>query len=378
MNRPNDTPVRILHVLGQLRRGGVETWLMHVLRNIDRDRFRMEFLVHDEQPGAYDEEVRRLGGRIHHCPEPRRFVRYARHFRTLLMQHGPYDVVHSHVYFHSGIVLRLARQAGIPRRIAHSHTAQPNDRAGLYRRLYRTVMRNLILSHATAGLACSSSAADSLFGPRWQSDQRWRVLPYGIELAPYAIEYDRQQVRQELGISPEALVIGHVGTFSAVKNHEFLVDVAAEIAQRRPDAWFLFVGDGPLRPGIEQQLVERQLSDRCVLPGSRDDVPRLMCAAMDAFLFPSFYEGLGLVLVEAQAAGLPAVASGVVPPEAVVVKESVCSLPLTESAATWAETLLSLFESPKRPSRASARRRIEQSDFAIENSVAQLEKMYTN
>lgn len=115
------TPVRILHVLGGMERAGAETWLMHLLRMIDRDRYRMDFLVHVPEPQDYDDEIRALGSSILPCPHTRNPCRYARAFGEILRAHGPYDVVHSHVHHHSGFVLRLAKHAGVPTRIAHSH-----------------------------------------------------------------------------------------------------------------------------------------------------------------------------------------------------------------------------------------------------------------
>lgn len=370
-------PVRVLHVLGRLRRGGVETWLMHVLRNIDRHRFRFDFLVHSVTPGDYDDEVRSLGSRIFPCPDPRYLRRYARRFRAILSEHGPYDVVHSHVHHYSGFVLRLAHQAGVPRRIAHSHTAPRQAGRSLARRLYLGLAKSAIRRHATAGLACSSEAACSLFGDAWQADGRWSTLPYGIDLSPFDAACSRPAVREELGLPPDALVVGHVGTFSDVKNHKFFVQVAAEIRRRREDAWFLLVGDGPLRAKIETDIARAGLADRFVLAGSRADVPRLMRGGMDAFLFPSRYEGLGLVLVEAQAAGLPSVFSNRVPREAVVVEHLLRSLPLSEPASAWAESLLALYEANLGNPSSDALECVKQSDFTIEKSVRRLEKTYT-
>ena len=376
-----DRPVRVLHVLGQLRRGGVETWLMHVLRHIDRERFAMDFLVHASAPGQYDAEAQRLGSQILHCPAPRRPWRYARRFRMLLQEHGPYDVVHSHVYHYSGLVLRLAQQAGVPRRIAHSHTAQDaggGQTISPLRELYWRLARQWIHRYATRGLACSRDAARSLFGNAWQSDPRWQTLPYGVDFEPFEQPVDRPAVRGEVGIPDDALVVGHVGTFSAVKNHAFFIQVAEQIRQRRDDAWFLLVGDGPLRGEIESEVARRGLADRFVFAGSRDDVPRVLRGAMDAFLFPSLYEGLGLVLVEAQAAGLPAVYSDRVPAEAAVVEELLCPLSLSQPASEWAERLLGLLDARSDKYRQAALERLKQSDFDMAQCIDRLEKLYTH
>src|SRR5271157_154375 len=122
-------PIRILHVVGSMDRGGVETWLMNVLRHIDRDRFRMDFLVHTNQPAAYDAEVQSLGARILRCPATRHPIRYARRFLKIAKQFGPFDVLHSHVHDYSGYVVWLGRLAGVPIRISHSHNDTRTVRA---------------------------------------------------------------------------------------------------------------------------------------------------------------------------------------------------------------------------------------------------------
>jgi len=311
----------VLHVVGGMNRGGVETWLMHVLRHIDRERFQMDFLVHTTQECAYDEEIRALGAKIIPCLHPRRPWIYARNFKRILREDGAYDVVHSHVHHYSGHVLRLAHQAGVPVRIAHSHndTSALQAKARLLRRSYLALMKRWIARHATVGLAASRRAVADLFGRDWESDPRWRILYYGVDFTPFHADVDPAAVRAELGIPMDAFVVGHVGRFAEQKNHALLVDIATEATKWEPRTPVLLVGDGPLRPDIERQVAQAGLAERVIFAGIRPDVPRIMLGAMDLFLFPSLFEGLPLALVEAQAAGLPCVFSDVVSEEADVV-----------------------------------------------------------
>jgi glycosyltransferase involved in cell wall biosynthesis len=161
-----------------------------------------------------------------------------------------------------------------------------------------------------------------------------------------------------------------------VKNHSFLVEILSEVAKRIPEAQLLLVGDGPLRPQIEQQAIGLGLADQVVFAGSRSDVARLMLGAMDLFLFPSHYEGLGLVLVEAQAAGLPCLCSDVIPPEADAVRALVRRLSLSQPASVWAEHVLAARESPLPVGRREALAMVEQSPFSIRRSVQELEAVY--
>jgi glycosyltransferase involved in cell wall biosynthesis len=375
----NGRPIRILHVVGGMVRGGIETWLMHVLRHIDRDRFQMDFLVHTIEPCAYDNEIRNLGSQIIPCPLQRwRPWVYAANFKQILRDYGPYDIVHSHVHHFSGYVLHLTKQAGVPLGIAHSHndTSSQEAKAGLYRRLYCSLTKSWIAHNASLGLGCSRKAAADLFGSQWQADSRWQILYYGIDLTPFDNFVDPVTVRAELGIPTDAFVIGHVGRFHPQKNHAFLIEIAAEVAQREPQMRLLLLGEGSLQPSIKQKVLQMGLGDRVIFAGSRPDVSRLMLGAMDVFLLPSLHEGLGLVLIEAQAAGLSCIFSDVVPEEADVVKPLVRRISLSQPASNWAEALLQQRNAVSIITQSDALALVKQSPFSIETSVQHLENMY--
>ena len=335
--------IRILHVLGKLDRGGVETWLVQVLRNIDRKKYQMDFMVHTTDPGAHDEEVRALGARIIPCEGVSNPLQYASSFRRIARDNSPYDVVHSHVHHFSGYVLMLAALAGVKVRIAHSHTSAPEYSAGLPRCAYLAVMRHLIKRYTTVGITVSRLAGDSLMSG-WETDNRWHLMPYGLEIEPFGIRANSVALRKELGLPPEAAVVGHVGRFVDAKNHNLIVSVASELIKLRPNVSFLLIGDGPMRLAIETNLRNSGLTDRFVLTGTRDDIPMLMKSAMDVFLFPSKYEGLGIVLMEAQLAGLCSVVSDVIPVEADLTNDAVSRLPLSAQPRQWAEALNAILE----------------------------------
>jgi glycosyltransferase involved in cell wall biosynthesis len=237
-------------------------------------------------------------------------------------------------------------------------------------------MKWWIARHATLGLGASRKALASLFGPVWETDPRWRVFYCSIDLTPFQSLIDSVAVRTELGIPADGFVIGHVGRFYEQKNHLFLVDIAAEIAKREPRMRLLLVGDGTLRPNIEQKVAEMGLTDHVIFAGTRLDVPRLMLGAMDVFLFPSLYEGLGLVLIEAQVAGLPCIFSDVVPAEADVVKPLMRRLFLSQPASAWAEVILATSETGPGITQAEALMLVEQSSFNIRTTIKDLEKLY--
>ncbi|NJR59166.1 MAG: glycosyltransferase family 1 protein [Cyanobacteria bacterium CRU_2_1] len=378
MQSDKSRPIRILHVVGGMNRGGIETWLMHILRKIDRDRVHMDFLVHTVQPCAYDDEIFTLGSQIIPCLYPSRPLQYAHHFKQVLQKQNPYDIVHSHVHYFSGYVLQLAHQAGVPIRIAHSHLDSTllEAKAGPYRRLYLALMKRWITYYATLGLACSQQAAIDLFGSTWNTNPHRQILQYGINLAPFHKQVDSIATRAEFGIPADAFVVGHIGRFEPQKNHLFLLDIAAEVIQREPNSFFLLVGIGSLHSIIEQKAKQIGLANRCIFAGSRANVPQLMQGAMDAFLLPSISEGLGIVLIEAQAAGLPCIFSDTIPQEADLIQPLIQRLSLTQPAAKWAEVILAQRRMKFKIPRSNILEVLEASPFNIEIAVKQLEKLY--
>jgi glycosyltransferase involved in cell wall biosynthesis len=330
---------RILHVLGSMNPGGVETWLLDVLERIDRDHFQFDFCLCGAQAGVYAAEVERLGGRILRCPKRANLWSFRRRFRRVLRE-GNYDVVHSHVHFFSGALLRWAKAEGRPIRIAHSHNTNDGRSDSRARRCYRKLMKFWINRYSTHGLAASEPAAAELFGENWQTDGRFQVLHYGLDLHPFQKSPDRVTVRAELGIPPDVQVVGHVGRFDEQKNHRFFLEIADSVLKSRRDVHFLLIGDGPLRPEIERRVRQMGVSREIHFVGVRTDVPRLMLAAMDLFLFPSLYEGLGICLLEAQAAGLRCLVSDTVPKEVVRVPGSVGFLALSSGKDFWSTNVI--------------------------------------
>ncbi len=371
---------RVLQVIYSLNRGGVETWLMHTLRATDRARFQMDFLTFSGKPGDFDGEARQLGARLFSCPPVWRPVRHASGLRSILQRYGPYDVVHSHDPHWNGSILSIAKQLAVPMRIAHSHSDVAGSRPGGFARsLYLRWSIWKSKQCATHGLASSRLAAASYFGQRWSTDPRWRVFYLGEDLRPFSQLVNRARVREALGLHEDSIVIGHVGSFRDMqKNHSFLVDIAREVIRLRPSVQFVLVGEGALRPRIEGQVAQAGLTGHVVFTGVRSDVPQLMLGAMDLFLFPSLSEGLGLALVEAQAAGLPCVFSDVIPDEAVVVPALCRRIPLSAPATQWARVILDMLRAGRPISQDVALRTVLRSPFNIASSVAELVKLYSS
>ncbi len=370
--------LRILHAVERMDRAGLETWLMNVLRHIDRKHFKMDFLTNTTDCCDYDDEIRALGSRIIPCMNTQRPLSYKHNFNRILHQFGPYDFVHSHFRHYSGWVLRLAYGAEVPCRILHIHSDISTLKADavLLRRAYMAMMGRWINQYATVGFACSKASAAAFLGSAWQSDPRWRIHYCGTDIAPFETPADPVSAREQLGIPSDAFVVGHLGRFAKMKNHSFLLNIAAETIRHAPSVRFLLIGDGALL--LETQAMARSLNidKHIVFTGNRSDAPRLMLSAMDAFLFPSLFEGLPLALIEAQAAGLPCVISDSISEEADVVDYLINRISLSQPAAIWAESLLHLLRAKAAAHRARALPIVKESPFNILSSVKELEKLY--
>ena len=370
-------PIRVLHVVGAMNRGGIETWIMHLVRRFQETRVRTDILVHTDEPAAYDAELAERGCRILRCPHVRRPLRYGHVFKRLLRENGPYDVVHSHVHHFSGYVLRLARKAGVPVRIAHSHndTRADDGAARGLRRGYVGLMRRWIGRNATAGLAASREAGIALFGE--PSRLSWQVLYCSVDFEPFATSVDRSAILAECGLPADALVICHVGRFAEQKNHALLLRIAADVFAREPRAHLVLIGDGPLRPPIEAEANKLGIAGRVRFLGPRPDVPRLLGAA-DVFLLPSLFEGLPLVALEAQGAGVPVILTDTITREADIVPGLVERHSLAEPASVWGTATLAAIRRTDRPDRLRALDLARQSPFDIRAGAQKLERFYAD
>lgn len=372
-------PLRILHVLVGIKQvGGVETWLLNVLRRIDRTRFHLTFLAHGDEPTDYEEEIRSLGAqfvrcRVLHWPTPA----YSRALAAFFAAHGPFDIVHSHVAFVGGFVLRAAHRCGVPVRIAHVHTdlRYVREHASLFQRTYWRLATAWLKQYATSGFAPTRRAAESLFGTRWEEDRRWRVLPYGIDLRPFRVRPPSSESRARVDIAPDAFVVGNVGRLVRYKNHNFLLDVTEELVRIRPDAHLLLVGGGEMFAEVEQAVGRRGLRASVTMTGARSDVTAML-SAMDVFAFPSVFEGLPVAAIEAQACGLPAVlAREGISPEIDLVPGLVHWASLEDGPHHWAEAIVRA-ATTRNVSRDDALAALEATLVNIDRHIPALEKAY--
>jgi glycosyltransferase involved in cell wall biosynthesis len=366
--------IRVLHLTSVFNRGGVETYLREVLTHLPREHVEFYFTHTRGIKGEMDDEYLESGARFIQVPERRNFLEYLRAFNGAIRENN-IDIVHVHHPELQGYFLCAVRLMGAKARFVHVHnTYWDTTERGLRGAFYKTIGRRITLNGATCGIACSAMAAVYAFGKDWRCDRRFKVIHYGITLERFEEEHDRDQVRRELGIPADAMVVGHIGSFTAQKNHVKLLEIAEALFAGNKRACLLLVGDGELRPEVEELAREKGIAGRVVFAGVRDDVPRLL-TAFDVFLLPSLFEGLPIALIEAQAAGVPCVVSRVITEEAGIVKDCYAVLGLDDSAPKWAGACERL--AAKRDWKSSRGLEIvSKSDFNIEVSTNKLIREY--
>lgn len=357
--------IRVLQVVTYMGRGGLETMLMNYYRHMDRDKVQFDFLTHRQERAAYDDEIESLGGRIYRLP---RLVPWSRSYLTALdaffTEHPEYQIVHVHQDCLSSVILKVAAKHHIPVRIAHSHSANQDKNLKYPIKLW---YKRSIPHYATDLFACGKNAGDWMF-----SGATYRTIYNAIDIAAYSFNaLKRTEVRHSLGFT-DKLVIGHVGRFNPPKNHPFLLEIFSALLKKEPNAVLLLVGGGEDLPKMQAKAQTLGIAEYVRFLGIRNDVADLM-QAMDVFVFPSLYEGLGIVLIEAQAAGLPCVVSDTIPQEAYVT-DLLSAESLSVSTGAWAEKVLEKRKCP----RTDHSKEVAAHGFDIEVEALKLQEFYQN
>lgn len=339
-------PIRVAHVVGKMCGGGVEAVVMNYYRHIDRSRVQFDFLVDEDSALVPREEIGSLGGRVFVVPPYQRLLAYMGRLEGLFSDEG-WSIVHSHVNALSVFPLRAAARAGVPVRIAHSHSTAGKGEP--VKNALKRLLRTQASRYPTHRLACSRYAGEWLFGKEVELE----VVPNAIDMNAFAFdERWRSKARQMWNIEDGQVVIGHVGRLAPVKNQSFLIEVLSCLRKSGVDARLVLVGEGKDRIAIQNRAACLGLSEYMVMPGQMDS--SLAYQGFDAFAFPSTYEGFGMAALEAQRAGLPCLLSDAITRE-VDVTGAVRFLPIDDPSA-WADALCALRAGdrvPVRPERFS-------------------------
>ena len=302
--------IRVAQIIGKWLGGGVESVVMNYYRNIDRNKIQFDFICDEDSTDIPYEEIEKMGGKVILIPPYQKIFKYHKELKRVLKEEN-YQIVHSHINTLSVFSLFAAKCAGVPVRIAHSHST--TNKKEKRKNLMKQILRPFSKIFATDYMCCSELAGRWLFGNKEYDKGNVYLLNNAIDLDKF--KYDekiRREKRNELNINDDTLVIGHVGRFVEQKNHKFLIDIFNEVYKQNKNSILLLVGQGPLMGEIKEKVKKFGIEDNVKFLGQRSDTAELY-QAMDMFLFPSLYEGLGMVLIEAQASGLPCLASTEVP-----------------------------------------------------------------
>lgn len=360
--------LRVAHVFGTLNLGGAETMIMNVFRALGNRPVTFHFFVSGQEQGYYEPEVRSLGGRIHHLTKRSESIwnHHAELYRILKEQR--YDIVHFHTQnaFTTLLEILMVKLAGKARIVVHCHNTM--DWRGKKMLLLHKASRGLMNALTDVKLSCGAAAAQWLYG----TEKNVTVIPLPVICDRYLYSPERNHaLRTDAGLLGKRVYL-HVGRFSDVKNHSFLLDIFAELIKRQENSVLLMAGDGELRGQMEAKAEQLGISGNVSFLGNISDVYDKMCLA-DGMIFPSKYEGFPTVILEAQAAGLPCLISDTITP-AIAVTDLVERYPLDATAAQWAEKMLE--KSADAATRLAANGKIR-ALYDVTVTVEQLMRAYT-
>lgn len=368
MTKKNE-PIRIAQVIGKWLGGGVESVVMNYYRNIDRNKIQFDFFCDEDSTNIPYEEIEKLGGKVILIPPYQKVISYQKKLQEILKKSN-YKIIHSHINTLSVFPLKAAKKAGVPIRIAHSHST--SNKKEWKKNIVKNILKPFSKKYATDYMCCSELAGRWLFGNKVYDKGKVYLLNNAILLEEFRYnEKIRKIKRAELNISDKKLVIGHIGRFVKQKNHTFLIDIFNEIHKQKPDSILLLAGQGPLQDEIKQKVKDLQIDDSVKFLGQRNDVNELY-QAFDVFLLPSLYEGLPVVGVEAQASGLLCVLSDDMTKETKMLS-STLFMSLSEADKVWAKKIINEYEKFERK---NTENEISKNGFNIKQEVNKLAELY--
>lgn len=331
-------PIRVLHILHTMNRGGTENAIMNYYRHIDRNQIQFDFLLTDPNKCAFEDEIISLGGLVYRVPtltinNPIPYLKGVNQFFT---KHPEYHIVHSHTSSKSAIPLYIAKKHNIPVRICHSHSSKSEK--GI-KGTIRNLLKRCLKKVATNYFACGKQAAEWLYGKKLLEQEKVTIICNVIEGNKFSLNIrTREKFRQLLELDDSTLLIGHTARFHPAKNHLFLIDVFKEFKTLCANSKLLLIGDGELRDQIEQKIQTLGIADDVIFAGIVPNVYDYE-QAMDIFILPSLYEGLPLSIIEAQISGLKCFTTKGTVSEESSVTDLVSYLPLECGAKYWAEEI---------------------------------------
>lgn len=366
-----EKPIRIPQIVGKWLGGGIEAVVISEYLAMDKSKIQFDFICDEDSTNIPYDLIEKNGGRVIIIPPYQKAFKYHKELKKVLKENN-YKIVHSHISTMSVFSLFAAKCAGVPVRIAHSHST--TNKKEKKKNLMKQFLRPFSKVFATNYMCCSELAGRWLFGDKEYDKGNVYLLNNAIDLDKF--KYDeklRKKKRKELGIKDDTLVIGHLGRFVAQKNHTFLIDIFNEIHKKNNNSILLLAGQGPLMEDIKNKVKDLNLEDSVKFLGQRNDANELY-QAFDVFLLPSLYEGLPVVGVEAQAAGLLCYLSDDMTKETKVL-DITKFMSLNNTPEEWADNIL---DDVKKYKRIDTSKEMTAKNFNIKEEAKKLEEYYLN
>lgn len=371
--------IKVLQVVPCLELGGTEAFIMNNYRNIDRNKIQFDFFVFSKQDYPYLREIKDMGGKVHFGIQPsiRNVIGFYKAFKQAVSSGGPYAAIHCHANAGNALPLICGALCGIKNRISHSHATNQMP-LSFIKRLFYLIRIFFIKRFATQFFACSCDAGEELYGKNF-FDAKGAVIHNGIDVQKYSKEYsdtERNLMEEFCICDSNDLIVGNITRFDSNKNQIFAVDVFFEILKRYPDAILLLGGvDGGCLNNVKAKVADLGIENNVRFIGKRQDVTDCL-KLIDIYLFPSLFEGLGIALLEAQAAGCLCFASSGVSNESDMGLGTVEYYDLQDGAAKWVERMLNKFDNFTPPGEAEILTAFKNNGYDITESANKLVKFY--
>lgn len=365
--------IRILHEVTSMNTGGVETLLMNIYRNIDREKIQFDFMLHRPKgTGFYEKEIEELGGKIYSgIPfNPLKHKKYLKSIDDFFDEHSEYEIIHAHNAF-SMFTLRSAQKHGVRVRIAHSHNTAP--KLMHYKTPFKLYAKSKIKRYATDMFACSELAGDYYYGKKLVQNNKVVIIKNGIDTDKFNYNNEiRRKIREELNLLDNKIAVVHVGRFNIQKNHEYLIDIFNELLKMNKNYKLFLFGEGELENNILRKVKRLNLQNDVEFMGVKGNINEYL-QAMDIFVLPSLFEGLPLTGIEAQTSGLPCLFSDTITKE-VAVTELAEFLSIRKNPQIWANKILEITN--KNIKRNGKKEKIDAQGYNIKDTVKKLENFY--
>lgn len=363
---------KVLHIVKVMDRGGAETMIMNIYRNIDREKIQFDFLCLSSANGSYEKEILKLGGNIYKLPDPKEQGRLRNFYNIykLMKKNGPYNAVHTHIMFYNGFINFIAYIAKIKTRISHSHSSSDIKKENILRKIYIKCSRFLINTFSNVKIACGEEAGIYLYGKR----KKFIILKNGIDLEKYekVTKEEVERLKLELVIQSDELIIGNVGRFEKVKNQEYFIDLAKTMKSLNMKFKIVLVGNGSSWNNIVNLVEASNLKEYFVMPGLRTDIPTFM-KMFDIFLMPSLYEGFPLTVVEALAGDNICYLSNNIPKETKIIDSRVHFFDLNEEKE---ELINNIKDNLKNKTEINVKEELTKQGFSIKDMTKRISEIY--